>query len=107
MSTANQTHDHQTIKNWVAQRKGVPARVKGTESGDQGVLRVHFPEFSKSDNLEEISWEGFFNDFDQENLDFLYQDKKENGETSTFHKFVTRQSSDRQQVSGPDVIGLG
>jgi hypothetical protein len=92
MSTSNQTRDHQAIKAWAEQRNGVPARVKGTASGgDQGILRIHFPEFSESEGLEEISWDDFFKDFDKEKLDFLYQDKKANGETSTFHKFVARQ----------------
>ena len=91
MSTSNQTHDHQKIKEWAEKRNGVPARVSGTESGgDEGILRIHFPEFSKSDELQEISWDDFFGDFDKENLDFLYQEEKENGEQSTFHKFVNR-----------------
>jgi hypothetical protein len=91
MSSSNQTHDHNTIKEWVESRKGVPAKIKGTEkNGDEGVLRIHFPEYSKSSNFEEISWEDFFKDFDKDKLDFLYQDKKADGEESTFHKFVSR-----------------
>ena len=46
----------------------------------------------KTDNLEEISWDDFFEDFESENLDFLYQEEKANGESSTFHKFVNRSS---------------
>lgn len=91
MSTSNQTHNHQTIKEWAEQRNGVPARVVETASkGDEGILRIHFPEFSKSKDLEEISWEDFFKDFEKDRLDFLYQDKKVNGEQSTFHKLVAR-----------------
>jgi len=107
MSTSNQTHNHQTIREWAEARNGVPARVIGTTvNGDEGILRIHFPEFSKSDDLEEISWEDFFNDFDQERLDFLYQEKKTNGEMSTFHKFVSRLGSG-ERVSAPDGMGLG
>jgi hypothetical protein len=55
------------------------------------VLRIHFPENSDNDDrFEEISWEDFFENFDENELDFLYQDKKADGETSTFHKFVSR-----------------
>lgn len=91
MSTASLTHDHQDIKDWAEERGGIPARVKGTaHKNDQGVLRIHFPKFSKSNELEEISWDDFFADLEKENLDFLYQEKKENGETSTFHKLVER-----------------
>lgn len=91
MSTSNQTHNHQTIREWAEQRGGVPARVSGTEvNGDEGILRIHFPKFSKAEGLEEISWDDFFADFEKEELDFLYQDKKDNGEQSTFHKLVRR-----------------
>jgi hypothetical protein len=91
MSTSNQTHNHQIIKEWAEQRNGVPARVIGTESnGDEGILRIHFPEFSKSEGLEEISWDDFFEDFEKDKLDFLYQDKKADGAQSTFHKLVSR-----------------
>ncbi len=91
MSTSNQTHDHHVIQEWVEERKGVPARVKGTgKDEDDGVLRIHFPEFSNNSNLEEMEWDDFFADFEANKLDFLYQDKKANGEISTFHKFVER-----------------
>jgi hypothetical protein len=91
MSTSNQTHDHRIIQEWVEKRKGIPTRVKGTgKQDDDGLLRIHFPENSKSDNFEEMEWDDFFADFERNKLDFLYQDKKTDGETSTFHKFVER-----------------
>ncbi|WP_432712094.1 hypothetical protein [Pedobacter sp.] len=91
MSTSNQTHDHQTIKEWVEKRKGVPSKIKGTDkTGDEGVLRIHFPKHSQSNNFDEVSWDEFFEEFEDKELDFLFQDKKANGETSTFHKFVQR-----------------
>lgn len=107
MSTSNQTNDHQTIKKWAEERNGVPARVIGAEvSGDEGILKIHFPKSSKNDDLQEISWEDFFNDFEKEKLDFLYQDKKANGDLSTFYKLVTRFGSG-ESVSAPDGMGLG
>lgn len=107
MSTSNQTHNHQTIREWAEARNGVPARVIGTAvKGDEGILRIHFPQFSKSEDLEEISWEDFFSDFDQEKLDFLYQENKANGEPSTFHKFVARLGTG-ERVSASDAMGLG
>lgn len=91
MSTSDQTHDHKTIQQWTEKRKGVPAKIKGTGKGeDEGVLRIHFPEHSQSDDFEEISWEDFFSEFDEKELDFLYQDKKADGDISTFHKFIER-----------------
>lgn len=91
-NTSEKTHDHKEIKKWAEARNGIPARIKGTgnNKGD-GVLRIHFPDHSDSDNFEEISWDDFFEEFDDSELDFLYQDKKADGETSTFHKFVARE----------------
>ncbi|HEY1008138.1 MAG TPA: hypothetical protein VGD92_13185 [Sphingobacteriaceae bacterium] len=91
-SSSNTTHDHREIRRWAEERGGVPARIKGTgDSEDEGVLRIHFPENSEDDDrFEQIEWEDFFEKFDENKLDFLYQDKKADGETSTFHKFVKR-----------------
>ena len=92
MSTSNQTHDHEQIQKWTEERGGVPAKVKGTGGkDDEGVLRIHFPEHSENkEGLEEIRWDEFFEKFEENNLDLLYQDKKKDGEISTFHKFVRR-----------------
>ena len=86
MSASQTTTSHKTIRSWIEARDGRPARVK--TSGDGGILRVDFgrPE----DNLEEISWDEFFDIFDKNELAFLYQDKTEDGKTSRFSKFVAR-----------------
>lgn len=89
---SNVTTDHATIKKWVEERKGKPARVEGTgQKNDAGLLRIDFPG-NDSGRLEEISWEAFFKKFDEENLAFLYQEKTANGETSYFNKLVNRDS---------------
>ena len=82
-STSKTTRDHEFIKRCFEERNGTPAKVKGTEKneGGIGVLRV---KFSEDPDLETISWEEFFDTFDERELKFLYQDKKE----STFHKFI-------------------
>lgn len=92
MSTSEQTHDHKKIQQWAEKRGGVPAKIKNTgKADDDGILRIHFPENSDNDDrFEEISWDDFFENFEENELDFLYQDKKADGETSTFHKFVSR-----------------
>ena len=64
--------------------------------GDEGALAIHFPRFRKSDDLEEISWEDFFSDFEKDNLDFLSQDKKANGAMSTFYQLVARLGSGKR-----------
>jgi hypothetical protein len=86
MSSSQTTTKHEQIKSWAEARNGHPARVKG--AGDGGILRIDFGEPEK--NLEEISWEEFFEIFDGNKLEFLYQDTTEGGKTSRFNKFVSR-----------------
>ncbi|KIA88400.1 1,4-alpha-glucan branching enzyme [Pedobacter kyungheensis] len=92
MSSSKQTHNHATIKAWAEEHGGVPAIVADTaKSNNGGILRIHFPKHSDhSSDLKEIDWGTFFKIFDEEKLDFLYQEKKADGEESTFHKFVAR-----------------
>ena len=86
MSEAQTTTDHATIKAWAEARDGRPARVKGT--GDGGVLRIDFGKPEES--LEEVTWAEFFEIFDTRKLEFLYQEKTEDGSVSRFSKFVAR-----------------
>ncbi len=92
MNASGQTHDHNKIRKWAEERGGIPTKIKDTgRADDEGVLRIHFPKNSdNNDRFEEISWEDFFENFDENKLEFLYQDKKADGETSTFHKFIER-----------------
>jgi len=85
------TTDHQEIRRWVEERGGRPAHVKETGSdGDPGVLRIDYPGRGDDDALEEISWDEWFEKFEDAGLAFLYQDEKKDGETSTFFKLVNR-----------------
>ena len=91
---ARTTIDHETIKTWVEERGGTPARIKGTgDSSGGGVLRIDYPGYSGEDTLEPIEWEEFFEIFDQNNLAFLHQDKTKDGDLSRFSKFVERDST--------------
>src|SRR5689334_9461911 len=89
MARAQVTTDHEKIRKWAEARGGHPADVKGTGGKkDAGILRLDFgpPE----EKLEEISWDAFFEKFDESELAFLYQEKTADGKTSRFHKFVSR-----------------
>src|SRR5687768_17931594 len=93
-TTSNTTTDHKKIQQWVDERGGRPARVKGTESKNSpGLLRIDYPGFSGEESLEEISWEEFFDGFEKNKLAFLYQDRLESGETSRFSKLIDRNST--------------
>ena len=87
------TTDHDTIKEWVAARNGKPALVTGTGDGTtgkgDGLLRINFPG-GVEEGLENIAWNKFFTIFEQNNLQFLYQEKTKNGEESRFFKFVDK-----------------
>lgn len=90
-SETRTTTDHDEIRRWVEEHGGKPARVKGTGSnGDPGVLRIDFPGGAGDEALEPIDWDEWFRKFDESNLAFLYQEKKSDGDDSTFFKLVNR-----------------
>lgn len=94
MSKSKITTDHNKIKSWVNAREGKPAAVKTTSTENEtGILRINFPGFSESNNLQEISWDEFFKTFENENLAFLYQEELSGGDESRFFKFVDREQN--------------
>lgn len=87
------TTDHDTIRKWAEERDGRPAAVRQTHSGDDaGILRIEFAGADASDGLEDISWEEFFDKFEEKKLAFLYQDRTKDGGVSRFFKLVSRDS---------------
>ena len=89
MARAQITVDHDKIRRWAESRGGEPATVKDTEDGDEaGILRLDFD--PPDEGLEKISWEEFFDKFEDADLAFLFQEKTAGGKTSRFHKFVDR-----------------
>ena len=99
-SESKTTTDHKVIQAWSEARGGKPATVKSTEKdGEAGVLRIDFPGYSGADSLEEISWDEFFQKFDEKKLAFLYQEHTSSGEESRFFKLVTRDSSSSEKSS--------
>jgi hypothetical protein len=97
------TTDHDAIKKWVEQRGGHPATVKRTRRGSEhaGMLRIDFPGYKGQGTLEEISWDDFFDKFDEMNLAFTYQDKTATGRVSRFNKLVSRESAQSKSVRRP------
>ncbi len=87
------TTDHDTIRKWAEARDGRPAAVRQTHGGDDaGILRIEFAGGDSGDSLEDITWDEFFDKFEQKKLAFLYQDKTKDGGTSRFFKLVSRDS---------------
>src|SRR5438445_75436 len=88
------TTDHDEIRRWAEERKAQPACVRGTGGeGDIGMLRLDFPGYSGEQSLEPISWDDWFDKFDERNLAFLHQDTTAAGEKSNFNKLVSRETA--------------
>lgn len=87
------TIDHDIIRHWAEERGGHPASVKNTGSSkDVGMLRIDFEGYSGDDSLREITWDAFFEKFDEKKLAFVYQDETAAGQKSNFNKLVSRSS---------------
>ena len=94
------TTDHDQIRQWVEARGGKPAAVKATHRGDDpGIIRLIFPDApnANDDSLEEISWEEFFEKFDDANLALVYQDNTAGGEKSFFNKLIGRETAEARR----------
>jgi hypothetical protein len=90
MATSTTTTDHEEIRAWAEERDGVPACVKGTgvDDGDPGILRIDFGE--PDDDLDEISWDEWFDKFEAADLAFVHQDETAGGDESRFFKLIER-----------------
>ena len=85
------TTDHDFIRRWAENRRAKPTCVIGTGGrGDTGMLRLDFPGYSGRGKLQPISWDEWFEKFDEQNLALLYQEKTKAGQKSNFNKLVSR-----------------
>ena len=90
------TTDHDEIRQWAEARGAKPSCVRGTGGGgDTGMLRLDFPGFSGAESLQEISWDEWFEQFDDQGLALLYQEETAGGERSNFNKLVSRDTAAR------------
>ncbi len=89
------TRDPEEIRRWAEERGGKPAHVKSTESGeDIGILRIEFPGFGETEtSLEPISWEDFFEKFEDRGLALIYQEETAEGQKSNFNKLVSAETA--------------
>ena len=75
------------------------ARPGARQNGGTGIIRIEFPDApnSKHDALEEISWEEFFEKFDESDLALLYQEETAGGERSNFNKLIGRETAEARE----------
>jgi glutathione synthase/RimK-type ligase-like ATP-grasp enzyme len=93
MANAKVTTNHDEIRKWAEARGGRPAVVRSTHGkGGTGIIRFEFPgaPHAKDENLEQISWEEFFEKFDEAKLALLREDERPGGERSNFNKLIDR-----------------
>jgi hypothetical protein len=86
------TTDHAQIRSWAEDRGGRPVRVHGVfgRQADASDLRIDFLFEKYNDDVEQISWEDFFTQFDREKLVLVYQSETEGGSMSRFARIVRR-----------------
>ncbi|GAA3724538.1 hypothetical protein HDA32_002937 [Spinactinospora alkalitolerans] len=78
------TTDHDVIRQWAEERGASPATVPGSEyDGRPGRLLFDFPGYG-GEELVHITWEEWFDAFDERRLNFIYQEHKKDGQTSNF-----------------------
>jgi hypothetical protein len=96
---AQSTKDLGEIRAWAEERGGSPATVKSTrgQQNGAGILRIDFPGYSGEGTLEQISWEEWYDKFQENNLTFLYQDRTKNGQQSRFFKLVCEPNRSRSR----------
>src|SRR3569833_3551124 len=102
MALSKTTRDHNEIRKWAESRGAVPAEVAGTEKGGEpGILRFEFPKAPNHNDskLKEIPWDDFFEKFDENNLELVYQERTAYGEKSNFNKLVHPSSEDHSSRS--------
>lgn len=92
------TTDHKQIQRWAEERKAKPSCVRGTGGkNDIGMIRLDFPGYSGEGKLEEITWDEWFEKFDENGLALLYQDETADGIKSNFNKLVSRETADEKK----------
>lgn len=86
--------DHEEIREWAEERGAHPACVRGTGGkGDTGMIRLDFPGYTGGDSLQEITWDDFFQKFDEQGLALLYQESTAKGQKSNFNKLIARETA--------------
>ncbi len=91
--SAKPTVDHDEIRQWVEARGGHPATVTGSIRARQpaGILRIDFPGFSGERTLKPVSWDEWFDIFEERKLALLKQERTASGKPSRFNKLVCRE----------------
>jgi len=95
MVKSKTTIDHEQIRDWVEERTGKPAKLQLDLDQEEIIiddnntlLRIKFGD--EKENLVEITWGEFFDQFEKDNVAFLYEEKTSDQKLSRVCKFVDR-----------------
>lgn len=89
------TTDHEEIRRWAEERGAQPSEVARTErNGETGMIRLDFPGYSGAGSLKPISWEEWFQKFDDSGLALVYQERTAGGQRSNFNKLIGRETAE-------------
>ena len=73
--TSHALVDHDEIREWAEERGAHPACVRGTGNKDDvGMIRLDFPGYTGEESLEEVSWDEWFEKFDERGLALLVRE---------------------------------
>lgn len=78
------TCDHKLIQQWVSSKGGKPA-VTSKDASQPGRLHICFPGCKDETEVIAIPWERFFEEFDREQLAFLYREVE--GTADIYHNW--------------------
>jgi len=99
--TSQATTDHEEIRRWAEERDAKPSCVRGTGGKDYvGMLRLDFPGYTGEDKLEHITWNEWFEKFDERKLALVFQEETASGEKSNFNKLVSRENVETSKSDG-------
>ncbi len=83
------TTNRNVIKKWAQARHGWPALIRrATSAGFEMVLSIVFPDSSSSEIARKLTWDEFFDQFEQQHLVFVYQEKDQNQRLSKSFAFL-------------------
>jgi hypothetical protein len=94
------TIDHQVIVAWAERRGARPS----TFEGDEHPWPLLFTFGEAGVGVREISWDGFFAEFERADLAFIYRDAGPDGELDDFHEFVKRAAVVKLLASGKSTV---
>ncbi len=98
----NITADHATIKEWVEERGGTPARVTGQPEGASSLYIVR--EDETMGDMESLSWDDFFETFEAEGLAFMYAGQAPGKGDEWFYDLVERSAvAERADLDSAEV----